>query len=48
MTVVDGDMAQGRFVALYDRNGATVGVLGWRMPKQTRLRRQEVVDAFTS
>ncbi|MBO3676199.1 NAD(P)/FAD-dependent oxidoreductase [Streptomyces sp. NEAU-YJ-81] len=48
VTVVDGDMAQGRFVALYRRNGATVGVLGWRMPKQTRLRRQEVVDAFTS
>ncbi|MEV6126899.1 FAD/NAD(P)-binding oxidoreductase [Streptomyces violaceusniger] len=48
VTVVDGDMAQGRFVALYRRNSATVGVLGWRMPKQTRLRRQEVVDAFTS
>ncbi|MFJ2197100.1 NAD(P)/FAD-dependent oxidoreductase [Streptomyces violaceusniger] len=48
VTVVDGDMAQGRFVARYRRNGATVGVLGWRMPKQTRLRRQEVVDAFTS
>lgn len=48
VTVVDGDMAQGRFVALYRRNGATVGVLGWRMPKQTRSRRQEVVDAFAS
>ncbi|GAA3367929.1 hypothetical protein GCM10017744_081980 [Streptomyces antimycoticus] len=28
MTVVDGDMAQGRFVARYRRNGATVGVPG--------------------
>ncbi len=25
---VDGDMAQGRFVALYHRSGVTVGVLG--------------------
>ncbi|MGW2329867.1 NAD(P)/FAD-dependent oxidoreductase [Streptomyces sp. NPDC001700] len=46
VTVVEGDMAQGRFVARYRRNGVTAGVLGWRMPKQTRLRRQEVVDAF--
>jgi len=46
VTVVEGDLAQGRFVARYRRNGTTTGVLGWRMPKQTRLRRQEVVDAF--
>ncbi|MFI0822081.1 NAD(P)/FAD-dependent oxidoreductase [Streptomyces sp. NPDC021098] len=46
VTVVEGDMAEGRFVALYRRNGVTTGVLGWRMPKQTRLRRQEVVAAF--
>ncbi|WP_257232403.1 NAD(P)/FAD-dependent oxidoreductase [Streptomyces sp. Rer75] len=46
VTAVEGDMAQGRFVARYRRNGVTSGVLGWRMPKQTRLRRQEVVDAF--
>jgi NADPH-dependent 2,4-dienoyl-CoA reductase/sulfur reductase-like enzyme len=46
VSIVEGDMAQGRFVALYRRNGTTTGVLGWRMPKQTRLRRQEVVDAF--
>ncbi|MFE9440065.1 hypothetical protein ACFYO2_13805 [Streptomyces sp. NPDC006602] len=25
---------------------AVTGVLGWNMPKQTRLRRQEVVDAL--
>jgi NADPH-dependent 2,4-dienoyl-CoA reductase/sulfur reductase-like enzyme len=46
VTVVDGDMAENRFVALYRRNGVTTGVLGWRMPKQARLRRQEVVAAF--
>ncbi|MFF7656356.1 NAD(P)/FAD-dependent oxidoreductase [Streptomyces sp. NPDC007983] len=46
VTVVDGDLAQGRFVALYRQGGTTTGVLGWRMPKQTRLRRQEVVETF--
>ncbi|WP_063726767.1 NAD(P)/FAD-dependent oxidoreductase [Streptomyces sp. RTd22] len=46
VTVVEGDMAQGRFVARYRRGGVTTGVLGWRMPKQTRMRRQEVVDVF--
>ncbi|MFC9427656.1 NAD(P)/FAD-dependent oxidoreductase [Streptomyces sp. NPDC056987] len=46
VTVVDGDMTQGRFVALYQREDAITGVLGWNMPKQTRLRRQEVLDAF--
>ena len=47
VTVVDGDVAAGRFVARYTRDGRTTGVLGWNMPKQTRLRRQEVVDALT-
>lgn len=46
VTVVDGDVAAGRFVARYARDGRTTGVLGWNMPKQTRLRRQEVVDAL--
>lgn len=46
MTVVDGDPATGRFVALYRSAGAVTGVLGWNMPKQTRLRRQEAADAF--
>lgn len=44
MAVVDGDPATGRFVALYRRAGRVTGVLGWNMPKQTRLRRQEVAD----
>ncbi|WP_214408838.1 NAD(P)/FAD-dependent oxidoreductase [Sphaerisporangium fuscum] len=46
VTVVDGDREGRRFVALYRRGGRVTGVLGWNMPKQTRLRRQEVVDAL--
>jgi NADPH-dependent 2,4-dienoyl-CoA reductase/sulfur reductase-like enzyme len=45
VTVVDGAVADRRFVALYRRDGAVTGVLGWNMPKQTRLRRQELVAA---
>ncbi|WP_328454014.1 NAD(P)/FAD-dependent oxidoreductase [Amycolatopsis sp. NBC_00438] len=47
VSVVDGDPAAGRFVARYRRDGATVGVLGWNMPKQTRLRRPEVAETLT-
>jgi NADPH-dependent 2,4-dienoyl-CoA reductase/sulfur reductase-like enzyme len=47
VTVVDGDVATGRFVARYQRDGRTTGVLGWNMPKQIRLHRPEVVDALT-
>ncbi|MEV8329315.1 NAD(P)/FAD-dependent oxidoreductase [Streptomyces niveus] len=46
MTVVDGDPATGRFVARYRSEGRVTGVLGWNMPKQTRLRRQDVADAL--
>ena len=46
VTIVDGAMADRRFVARYHRDGRVVGVLGWNMPKQVRLRRQEVVDAL--
>ncbi|MFG1684409.1 NAD(P)/FAD-dependent oxidoreductase [Nonomuraea sp. NPDC049269] len=46
VTVVEGDPANRRFVALYRRDGRVTGVLGWNMPKQTRLRRQDVVDAL--
>jgi hypothetical protein len=46
VTVVDGDPANRRFVARYERNGTVTGVLGWNMPKQARLRRQDVVDAL--
>jgi NADPH-dependent 2,4-dienoyl-CoA reductase/sulfur reductase-like enzyme len=46
VSVVEGDLATRRFVARYKRNGTVTGVLGWNMPKQTRLRRQDVVDAL--
>ncbi|WP_329279900.1 NAD(P)/FAD-dependent oxidoreductase [Streptomyces sp. NBC_01451] len=44
--VVEGELAARRFVARYRVKGRVTGVLGWNMPKQTRLRRQEVVDAL--
>ena len=44
--IVEGDVAGGRFVARYRRDGVVTGVLGWNMPKQTRQRRQEIVDAL--
>ncbi|MEV7038422.1 FAD-dependent oxidoreductase [Amycolatopsis sp. NPDC051061] len=47
VTIVDGYVTAGRFVARYEQDGRTTGVLGWNMPKQTRLRRQEVADALT-
>ncbi|WP_326680144.1 NAD(P)/FAD-dependent oxidoreductase [Streptomyces sp. NBC_01237] len=48
LTVTDGDMTEDRFVALYHRGGAVIGVLGWNMPKQARLRRQRLVDAHAA
>ena len=44
--VVEGDVSARRFVARYRSDGVVTGVLGWNMPKQARLRRQEVVDAL--
>ena len=46
--VVEGDLTARRFVARYLHGGRVTGVLGWNMPKRTRLRRQEVVDALRS
>lgn len=43
--VVDGDIAARRFVAHYRRDGRVAGVLGWNMPKQVRIRRQDVADS---
>ncbi|WP_285480143.1 NAD(P)/FAD-dependent oxidoreductase [Amycolatopsis sp. NBRC 101858] len=40
--ITDGELAAGRFVARYRRNGAVTGVLGWKMPKQVRLRRNDI------
>ncbi|MGW4210291.1 NAD(P)/FAD-dependent oxidoreductase [Lentzea sp. NPDC004789] len=42
VTVVDGDVADNRFVATYRQSGIVTGVLGWNMPKQARLHRQEI------
>ncbi|BCK67383.1 pyridine nucleotide-disulfide oxidoreductase [Streptomyces libani subsp. rufus] len=47
VTVVEGSEEDRRFVALYRQNGRAVGVLGWNMPKQTRLHRQVLVDERT-
>lgn len=41
VTVIEGSVEERRFVALYRRADRVVGVLGWNMPKQTRLRRQQ-------
>jgi len=42
--IADGDLPGGRFVARYRSGGVVTGVLGWNMPKQARLRRQEIAD----
>ncbi|MEU6200738.1 FAD-dependent oxidoreductase [Streptomyces sp. NPDC047061] len=46
--VVEGDLTARRFVARYRSEGRVTGVLGWNMPKQTRLRRQEIADAVAT
>ena len=48
VTIVDGDLAEGRFVARYERDGQVAGVLGWNMAKQARIRRKEVVDSLAA
>jgi NADPH-dependent 2,4-dienoyl-CoA reductase/sulfur reductase-like enzyme len=45
VTIVDGDPDSRRFVARYRLDGRVTGVVGWNMPKQARIRRQEVVAA---
>lgn len=42
VSIVDGDLGGGRFVAQYERDRQVVGVLGWNMAKQARLRREEI------
>ncbi|MFF0817230.1 NAD(P)/FAD-dependent oxidoreductase [Rhodococcus sp. NPDC003318] len=44
--IVDGDVSARRFVARYRKDGNVTGVLGWNMPKQSRQRRQDVVDGL--
>ncbi|MEV1025216.1 FAD-dependent oxidoreductase [Streptomyces sp. NPDC050264] len=46
--VVEGSPADRRFVVRYAVDGSVVGVLGWNMPKQARLRRAEILEALGS
>ncbi|MFE6820944.1 NAD(P)/FAD-dependent oxidoreductase [Streptomyces sp. NPDC057690] len=46
--VVAGSEDEGRFVALYRREGRTIGVLGWNMPKQARLHRAAIVEHYAA
>jgi NADPH-dependent 2,4-dienoyl-CoA reductase/sulfur reductase-like enzyme len=41
VTVAEGNIEERRFVVHYRRDDRVVGVLGWNMPKQTRLHRQQ-------
>ncbi|WP_063734736.1 NAD(P)/FAD-dependent oxidoreductase [Streptomyces sp. RTd22] len=43
VAVVEGAVEDRRFVAQYRRRGRITGVLGWNMPKQTRLHRQALL-----
>ncbi|WP_188189798.1 NAD(P)/FAD-dependent oxidoreductase [Nonomuraea sp. SYSU D8015] len=43
VTIAEGDVAQRRFTALYRQDGRVTGVLGWNMPKQARLLRQQLL-----
>lgn len=45
VTVVDGDVEHGRFVARYKVGDDITAVVGWNMPKQSRLRRQEITTS---
>ncbi|CCH31126.1 FAD-dependent oxidoreductase [Actinosynnema sp. NPDC047251] len=44
VTLVEGDVEARRFVALYEREGAAVAVLGWNMPKQARQHRRQHLE----
>ncbi|GAA4213027.1 NAD(P)/FAD-dependent oxidoreductase [Actinocatenispora rupis] len=46
VTVTDGAVADGRFVAVYRHAGRPSAVLGWNMPRQARLRRADVAAAY--
>ncbi|TDD43981.1 NAD(P)/FAD-dependent oxidoreductase [Kribbella antibiotica] len=43
IVVAEGALDERRFVTHYRRDGRTVAVLGWNMPKQTRLHREHLV-----
>ncbi|SEH02069.1 Reductase C-terminal [Nonomuraea solani] len=45
VSIVEGNLAERRFVATYHRDGQVTGVLGWNMPKQARQHRQQLTAA---
>jgi hypothetical protein len=45
-SIVEGDLSARRFVARFQRDGRTTGVLGWNMPKQTRQHREAIADGL--
>ncbi|MEV0232107.1 FAD-dependent oxidoreductase [Nonomuraea sp. NPDC050786] len=44
VTIVEGGPEQRRFAAVYRQDGRITGVLGWNMPKQARLLRQQFLN----
>lgn len=48
ITVAEGDLSDRRFVAHVVQDGHGVGVVGWNMPKQTRLHRIRMLEPVES
>ncbi|MFC4123010.1 NAD(P)/FAD-dependent oxidoreductase [Nonomuraea zeae] len=46
VSIAEGDPDQHRFTAVYREGGRITGVLGWNMPKQARLLRQQSFGAW--
>ncbi|MDP9842881.1 NAD(P)/FAD-dependent oxidoreductase [Streptosporangium lutulentum] len=46
VTLAEGDPEQNRFAVLYREGGRVTGVLGWNMPKQARLLRQQELGSW--
>lgn len=42
VSIVDGSVAENRFVARFSHAGRVTGVLGWNMPRQARQHRQSI------
>jgi hypothetical protein len=42
VSIVEGAVAERRFVSVHRRDGQAIGVLGWNMPKQARHHRREL------
>jgi NADPH-dependent 2,4-dienoyl-CoA reductase/sulfur reductase-like enzyme len=46
VTIAEGDPEQHRFAAVYREGDQITGVLGWNMPKQARLLRQQLLGTW--